>query len=95
MAVPFATSIVLVMGMPDAEPAQPRALIGGHLLAAMHWTGTMHPPAGIDPLVVVTYNMSWSFVLAPVLIGAVALTLFALIWHNNVVRRSAWPLRWW
>jgi CBS-domain-containing membrane protein len=121
MAVPFATSIVLVMSMPDAEPAQPRALIGGHLLAAliglivaktigptplagaiavglamiaMHLTGTMHPPAGIDPLVVVTYNMSWTFVLAPVLIGAVALTLFALFWHN-VMRRSAWPLRWW
>jgi CBS-domain-containing membrane protein len=122
IAVPFATSIVLVTGMPDAEPAQPpRALVGGHLLAAligliavktigptplagaiavglamitMHWTGTMHPPAGIDPLVVVTYNMSWTFVLAPVLIGAVALTLFALFWHN-VIRRSAWPLRWW
>ena len=29
--IPFATSIVLVIGSPDAEPAQPRALIGGHL----------------------------------------------------------------
>ena len=28
--VPFATSIVLVMGSPEAEPAQPRALVGGH-----------------------------------------------------------------
>src|SRR5437773_6366971 len=26
---PFATSIVLVIGSPQAEPAQPRALIGG------------------------------------------------------------------
>ena len=34
MFVPFATSIVLVMGTPDAEPAQPRALVGGHLVAA-------------------------------------------------------------
>src|SRR5262245_66086556 len=32
--VPFATSIVLVMGSPEAEPAQPRALVGGHLVAA-------------------------------------------------------------
>src|SRR2546427_11253122 len=31
--IPFATSIVLVIGSPEAEPAQPRALIGGHLVA--------------------------------------------------------------
>jgi hypothetical protein len=33
MAIPFATSIVLVLGSPQAEPAQPRALIGGHLVS--------------------------------------------------------------
>lgn len=33
--IPFATSIVLVTGSPDAEPAQPRALIGGHLVSAL------------------------------------------------------------
>jgi CBS-domain-containing membrane protein len=34
MMVPFATSIVLVMGSPEAPPARPRAVIGGHLLSA-------------------------------------------------------------
>lgn len=34
MLVPFATSIVLVLGLPDAEPSQPRALVGGHLVSA-------------------------------------------------------------
>jgi CBS-domain-containing membrane protein len=34
MMVPFATSIVLVMGSPEASPARPRAVIGGHLLSA-------------------------------------------------------------
>src|ERR1700689_3944735 len=33
--VPFATSIVLVIGSPEAEPAQPRALIGGHIVATL------------------------------------------------------------
>src|SRR5262245_37266807 len=33
--IPFATSIVLVIGSPDAEPAQPRALIGGHLISTL------------------------------------------------------------
>jgi HPP family len=33
--IPFATSIVLVVGSPDVEPAQPRALVGGHLVATL------------------------------------------------------------
>jgi CBS-domain-containing membrane protein len=97
VAIPFATSIVTVLGSPKAEPAQPRALIGGHLLStlvgllivklcgpmpwaaalavglamvAMHLTGTFHPPAGIDPLVVVVNNTSWSFLVVPVGVGA-------------------------
>jgi CBS-domain-containing membrane protein len=126
VAIPFATSIVTVLGSPKAEPAQPRALVGGHLIStavgllivklcgpaawaaalavglamvAMHLTGTFHPPAGIDPLVVVVNNMSWSFLLVPVGAGALLLTLFAFVWHNLVARGAnkgdIWPARWW
>ena len=34
-SIPFATSIVLMTGSPEAAPARPRALIGGHLLSAI------------------------------------------------------------
>ena len=126
VAIPFATSIVTVLGSPKAEPAQPRALIGGHLIStfvgwlivkffgpgpwaaalavglamvAMHLTGTFHPPAGIDPLVVVVNDMSWDFLVAPVGIGAMLLALFAFAWHNLVARGAnrgnTWPARWW
>src|SRR5271166_2126174 len=126
VAIPFATSIVTVLGSPRAEPAQPRPLIGGHLLSTlvgllivklcgpmpwaaalavglamivMHLTGTFHPPAGIDPLVVVVNNMSWSFLVAPVAIGALLLALFAFTWHNLVARGAnkgdTWPTQWW
>jgi CBS-domain-containing membrane protein len=121
MFVPFATSIVLVMGAPEAEPAQPRALVGGHLIStvvglivvhitgpstwaaaaavglamvAMHLTRTFHPPAGIDPLVAVVNDMAWSFLFAPVALGACLLAAFAFVWHN-AFRRGAWPVRWW
>lgn len=125
-AIPFATSIVLVLGTPDAAPAQPRALVGGHLVStlvglavvklcgpapwaaaaavglamvAMHLTGTFHPPAGIDPLVVAVGGMSWRFLVAPVGIGVLLLAAFAFVWHNLVVRRRnkplVWPARWW
>src|SRR5215831_527886 len=35
MLVPFATSIVLVMGSPEIEAAQPRPLIGGHVVSTV------------------------------------------------------------
>jgi len=118
--VPFASSIVLVMGAPETAPAQPRALVGGHLLstlaglialtlfgpepwaaalavglamAAMHVTRTFHPPAGVDPVIVVVYGMPWSFLVAPVGVGAVLLTAFAFVWHNGF-QRGTWPVRW-
>jgi CBS-domain-containing membrane protein len=126
MAIPFATSIVMVMGSPEADPAQPRALIGGHLVSTlvglavvhlfgpgywtaalavglamvtMHLTRTFHPPAGIDPLVAVINDMPWSFFVAPVLVGALALAAFAFAWHNGAARAipgaPSWPRRWW
>jgi CBS-domain-containing membrane protein len=121
MFVPFATSIVLVMGSPELEAAQPRALIGGHLLAttigllvvkiagpgpwaaalavglamvAMHLTRSFHPPAGIDPLVVVVNDMPVTFLLTPVAVGASLLAALAFAWHN-LFRRGSWPQRWW
>lgn len=121
MAIPFATSIVLVLGSPEVEAAQPRALIGGHLvatliglimvkltgpapwaaalavglaMAAMHFSRTFHPPAGIDPLLIVVNNMPFSFLFVPVAVGAVLLAMFAFAWHL-IVRRFNWPTRWW
>jgi CBS-domain-containing membrane protein len=118
--IPFATSIVLVIGSPEAEPAQPRALIGGHVVStivglvllkltgthawaaaagvglaviAMYLTGTFHPPAGINPLLVVSNNLPWSFLFAPVLAGALLLTAFAYVWHRWLGGRP-WPQRW-
>jgi len=124
--VPFATSIVLVMGSPEIEAAQPRALIGGHVVAsligflvvkitgpgpwvaalavglamlAMHLTRTFHPPAGIDPLVIVINDMPWSFLLAPVAVGALLLAGLAFVWHRlfrrGVAAGQGWPERWW
>jgi len=34
-SIPFATSIVLMTGTPEAAPARPRALFGGHVLSAL------------------------------------------------------------
>jgi CBS-domain-containing membrane protein len=120
MLVPFATSIVLVLGTPEAEPAQPRALVGGHLIStlvglavsyavgpspwaaaiavglamiAMYFARVFHPPAGIDPLIIVNESLPWPFLFTTVLPGSLLLLLFAFLWHN-APRRGAWPARW-
>jgi CBS-domain-containing membrane protein len=124
--VPFATSVVNVIGLPDAAPGQPRALIGGHIIstliglsmlslfgiseivaaaavglsiAAMHMSGTMHPPAGINPLIIVTSSLPWSFLFVPVIAGVIVLTVLAYIWHGIENRfidhQGKWPVSWW
>jgi CBS-domain-containing membrane protein len=70
------------------------ALAVGLAIVAMHVTRSFHPPAGIDPLVVVLNNMSWSFLLVPVAVGACLLAALALVWHN-LFRRGSWPRSWW
>lgn len=120
--IPFATSIVLVLGVPESEPAQPRALVGGHVVSAlvgvamlaifgrsaptaaaavgvamvaMRLTRTLHPPAAINPIIVVMEAaVKPTFVLAPVGLGAVLLAAYAFGWHN-LARRGSWPTRWW
>lgn len=115
-AIPFATSIVLVISQPDAKPAQPRALIGGHLVSAvagllisalagpstvaaaiavglavlaMVLTDTLHPPAGINPLLIVLGGLPLSFLIVPVLAGVCLLAAFAWLWHRLTGR--VWP----
>jgi CBS-domain-containing membrane protein len=119
--IPFATSIVIVMGAPEVKPAQPCAIAGGHLLSAvvglavvklvgpqpwaaavavglamivMHATDTFHPPAGINPLLIIINDRPWSFLLVPVAAGVAILVAFAFLWHN-AARRGSWPQRWW
>jgi CBS-domain-containing membrane protein len=70
------------------------ALAVGLAIAAMHLTRSFHPPAGIDPLIVVVNNLPWTFLFVPVAAGACLLAVFAFAWHNST-RRGTWPARWW
>lgn len=118
--VPFATSIVLVLGAPDAPQAQPRNILGGHIISAlcgalfcsllghgaaaaalgvaaaiavMQATRTFHPPAGINPVVMVIAQAGWSFVVLPVTLGALILIAYAWIYHR-LTHTSPWPRSW-
>ena len=114
---PFGASCVLLFNVPGSPLAQPRNVIGGHILcaligiaalvmlgqtpiamaagvgvsiAAMRLTGTLHPPAGAVPIVIVAAGSPWWFVFAPVGVGATVLVLFAWFFHR-FISGNAYP----
>jgi CBS-domain-containing membrane protein len=88
-----ATLVGLAMLQLTGPQAWAAAATVGLAIVAMAVTGTFHPPAGINPLLVVSNNLPWSFLFAPVLAGALLLTAFAYVWHRWI-RRRPWPRRW-
>lgn len=66
----------------------------GVAIAAMQACHAVHAPAGANPLVILMGGVTdWSFLITPVLVGAVTLVLIALV-VNNVGRGRAWPVYW-
>ncbi|HYD15124.1 MAG TPA: HPP family protein [Hyphomicrobium sp.] len=56
----------------------------GLAIAAMMLTDTVHPPAGANPIVVALTHASWTFLAAPVLVGAAAIVLAAAAYNRAV-----------
>ncbi|EHK5110539.1 HPP family protein [Vibrio parahaemolyticus] len=51
------------------------AIATGLGVSAMLITKTTHPPAGANPILIMTSGQGWSFLFTPVLIGAVVIVL--------------------
>ncbi|KKM11480.1 hypothetical protein SY88_08440 [Clostridiales bacterium PH28_bin88] len=102
----FGATAVLVYAAVDSPLAQPRNVIGGHLIsavagvlnyqllgttwwsialgvsmaiAAMVLTRTLHPPGGATAIVAVWSGQGYTYIFAPVGVGAVILLLVALL----------------
>lgn len=119
----FGASSVLIYGAIESPLAQPRNLIGGHLISAligvtiykalpdilwltaplavalsivaMQLTKTLHPPGGATALIAVIGSdkiktLGYSYVLSPVLTGALILFAVALVF-NNITKHRTYP----
>ncbi|ELV8695527.1 HPP family protein [Vibrio fluvialis] len=51
------------------------AIATGFAISLMLVTKTTHPPAGANPLLIMLTGQSWSFLVTPVLIGALVIVL--------------------
>lgn len=66
----------------------------GIVIALMELTGTVHPPAGANPVVIMLAGkVKLGFLLMPILLGVGILLVMALAINNVLGRR--WPVRWW
>ena len=126
MLIPsFGASCVLIFGTPESDNAQPRNVIGGHIIAAisgvvacsifstspvaaatavalsgaaMHLTGTMHPPGGATALLAVIGDESvrsegFTYAFMPVGIGAIIIVLMGVL-INNLFLHRRYPKHW-
>jgi len=59
------------------------AVAVGCATLAMSALRAIHPPAGIDALLVPAHHLPAIWMLKPVLIGAVALSLYAAVWRKG------------
>jgi CBS-domain-containing membrane protein len=127
MIASFGASAVLLYGAMRSPLAQPRNVVGGHILSAfigvtafrlfgaqpwlaaavavstsiamMHLTGTLHPPGGATALIAVfggpsVHNLGYLYVVTPVGVGVITLTLIALM-VNNIPKNRRYPEFWW
>ncbi len=122
----FGASAVLIFGAIKSPLAQPRNLVGGHILSAligvacykifwaqpwvacsiavatviavMHLTKTLHPPAGATALIAIIgddriHSLGFTYAILPVGLGAMILLLVALLF-NNISRNRRYPEFW-
>jgi CBS-domain-containing membrane protein len=62
----------------------------GCAIAVMRLTGTTHPPAGANPIVIIAAAAPWWFVAVPVACGAAILVACARLYHR-LVTGQAYP----
>ncbi|MEC4089244.1 HPP family protein [Pseudoalteromonas rubra] len=63
-------------------------LATGLAVALMVLTKTVHPPAGANPLFIMLSGQGWTFLLFPVLTGAVSLVILGRSYH---LLKTRWP----
>ena len=64
----------------------------GIAIALMQMTGTLHPPAGLNPFIIVTLAPEWTFFFIPIGAGAVLLVVLAWAYHK-ITQPGVYPIR--
>jgi len=80
----ISAALGLIAAMLIPYPPLAMAVGVGLAIAGMLLTGTLHPPAGANPIVVVLSAAPWSFLLTPILVGTLAIVALGAIYHRLI-----------
>lgn len=64
----------------------------GFAVTLMQVTGTTHPPAGANPILLMLGGQDWTFLLTPVAVGTALIVLFGTLYHRLLGQQ--YPSRW-
>jgi CBS-domain-containing membrane protein len=85
----FVTALMGLVAISLLGPSPLGIAVGvGLAIAAMMLTDTVHPPAGANPIVVALTQAGWSFLAAPVLVGATAIVAIGYVYNRLAARSS-------
>ena len=65
----------------------------GLAVVLMVYLKIMHPPAASNPLVALSMDLSFDFVLFPVIVGTIIIVLMSIL-INRIILKRKYPKRW-
>jgi len=65
----------------------------GVAVTLMIYFKVMHPPAASNPLVALSMDLSFDFILFPVIVGCLMIIILSYIINNKILKRK-YPSRW-
>ena len=65
----------------------------GLAVALMVYLKVMHPPAASNPLVVLFTDVSFDFILFPVISGTIVIILMS-VFINKIILKRSYPKKW-
>ena len=65
----------------------------GVAVALMVYLKVMHPPAASNPLVAISMDLTFDFILFPVIVGSIVIIIFSVFINRYILRRN-YPKKW-
>ena len=97
----FGSTTLIVLIFYDSEFSQPRNIFFGHLLGISVgrtitlriYLKVVHPPAAANPLIALFADVSFEYILFPVIMGTVVIIILSFIMNKIILKRN-FPKKW-
>ena len=103
----FGATVFIVFVLPELETAQPKNIFNqtigfsfyslglsvGVAVILMVYFKVMHPPAASNPLVALFMDLSFDYVLFPVITGTIVIIIMSIIINRFILKKN-YPKKW-